>query len=37
MIESALRDLRGDQPEAADRFCDVISEFFNQCALRIGG
>ena len=37
VIESALRDLRGDQPEAADRFCDVISEFFNQCALRIGG
>lgn len=36
-IESALHELRGDQPEVADKFCDVISEFFEQSALAIGG
>lgn len=37
VIESALHELRGDQPEVADKFCDVIAEFLNQRALAIGG
>lgn len=37
VIESALHELRGDQPEVADKFCDVIAEFLNQHALAIGG
>jgi len=36
-IRSALNDLRGDQPEAADKFSDVIAEFLQQNALAIGG
>lgn len=37
VIESALHELRGDQPEVADKFCGVIAEFLNQRALAIGG
>ena len=36
-IETALNDLRNDQPETADKFCIAISESLRQYALAIGG